>query len=371
MIVAGEASGDLHGANLVRAMGRRTRSVEFCGIGGRALRAAGVDIFVDMADLSVVGITEVLSKIGTILKGLSAAKERLARLRPDLLILIDFPDFNLRLAAFARKLGIRVLYYVSPQIWAWRSGRVRTIKKRVDHMAVILPFEQNFYHRHKIPVSFVGHPILDEMQPEPSPDFEDRFDAGPVVGLLPGSREGEVRKLLPVMLAAAEDLHLRHPDIRFLISHAPSVARAQMDEILARHRGCARYEVVPGGAEKVFEQCSFVIAASGTVTLETAIAGIPMVIIYKVSPLSYRLGKALIRVSHISLVNLIPGRGIVPELIQDDASPENIAATVSEMLKDRSGLKDLRRELLGVRKLLGGPGASDRVAGIAMNLLRA
>ena len=369
MIVAGEASGDLHGAHLVRAMRKKDGDLCFCGIGGQALREAGVEVFLDASALSVVGITEVFAKFGNILRGMSAAKERLKTLRPDLLILIDFPDFNLHLAGFAKKLGIRVLYYISPQIWAWRSGRVRTIGQRVDHMAVILPFEQNFYHKHKIPVTFVGHPLVDNAIAEPDPAFEERFDADPVVGLLPGSREGEVNTLLPVMLEAATLLSRRNKRIRFLISHAPSVEQAQVESIVGPYRDRAVLEIVPGGADKVFGQCGFVIAASGTVTLETAIAGIPMAIIYKVSPLSYRIGKTLIKVNHISLVNLIAGRGLVPELIQEDASPEKIADTVSAMLDDVPGLKRLRRDLLGVRRLLGGPGASDRLADIALRMI--
>ncbi|MFP4347324.1 MAG: lipid-A-disaccharide synthase [Desulfococcaceae bacterium] len=371
MIVAGEASGDGHGAKLVRALKKRSGPpIRFVGIGGRALQNAGMEVVVDASSLSVVGITEVFAKAGNILKGLSAARGVLKQCRPDLLILIDFPDFNLHLAGFAKKVGVPVLYYISPQVWAWRSGRVRTIARRVDHMAVILPFEQHFYQRHKVPVTFVGHPLMDRPHQLPSADVNDPSEPVAVIGLLPGSRDGEVEKLLPEMLKAANLLQKRDPDLSFLISLSDSVNETRVRDILSRHRGTATVEILDQGVEAVFQRSDFVIAASGTVTLEAAIAGIPMVIIYKVSPASYRLGKALIRVDHISLVNLISGKRLVPELIQADASPMKIADTVEKMLSDTSGLKRIREELVMIRERLGGPGASDRVAQIALNLLR-
>ena len=371
MIVAGEASGDGHGAKLVRALQKRSGGpIRFVGIGGRALQNAGMEVVVDASTLSVVGITEVFAKAGNILKGLSAAKGVLKKCRPDLLILIDFPDFNLHLAGFAKKVGVPVLYYISPQVWAWRSGRVRTIARRVDHMAVILPFEPHFYQRHKVPVTFVGHPLMDRPHQLPAADVNDPSEPVSVIGLLPGSRDGEVEKLLPEMLKAANLLQKRYPDLSFLISLSDSVNETRVREILSLHRGRATVEIADQGVEAVFQRSGFVIAASGTVTLEAAIAGIPMVIIYKVSPASYRLGKALIRVDHISLVNLISGKRLVPELIQGEASPRRIADTVEMMLSDTSGLKRIREELVIIRERLGGPGASDRVAQIALNLLR-
>ncbi len=370
MIIAGEASGDLHGAKLVNAMREKNPALSFCGIGGQALRDAGVKILVDASELSVVGITEVFSKIPGIFKGISAAKSCLRNLRPDLLILIDFPDFNLRIAATAKRLGISVLYYISPQIWAWRSGRVKKIGRLVDHMAVILPFEASFYRRHKIPVTFVGHPLLDTksfpQKPVPPSDASDaRY-----IGLLPGSRDGEVAKHLPVMLEAAQLLSKQHSDLKFMISLAPSADRQVIEDSITSHFSLpiSHFSFTTGSRE-IFAKCSFAIAASGTVTLETAIAGIPMVIIYKVSPVSYRIGKAMIRVKHISLVNLIAGRGIVPELIQHEASPENIANVASGMLACPGELERLRAELLNIRNVLGGEGASARVADIAVDML--
>ncbi|MBI5592146.1 MAG: lipid-A-disaccharide synthase [Deltaproteobacteria bacterium] len=369
-MIAGEASGDLHGANLVKALKRKKQNIVFSGIGGKAMQDAGVEIVVDAATLSVVGITEVLSKLPGILGGMAAAKSFLKNARPDLLILIDFPDFNLRIASVAKKLHIPVLFYISPQIWAWRSGRVTKIGRLVDHIAVILPFEATFYRKHHIPVTFVGHPLLDEFKdrpiPFPGPLLEKSHP--PVIGLLPGSRESEIFRLLPVMLQAARILS-RQMDIRFVVSMAPGAPHDAIKALCLPFQDELRLEIDPDGARSVFAKTHLVVAASGTVTLEAAIAGTPVVIIYKVSPISYRLGKALIKVKHIGLVNLIADREIVPELIQDRASPELIAETVLKLVNTPSALDAIRRAFVDVRNRLGGPGASSRVADIALNML--
>jgi lipid-A-disaccharide synthase len=371
MIVAGEASGDAHGARLVRALRKKNPHFFFCGIGGQALRAEGVRVVLDAEALSVVGITEVLSKLASLRRGIRLAKMILRSLHPDLLILIDFPDFNLHLAKTAKNLGIPTLYYVSPQIWAWRSGRVRQIKRRVDHMAVILPFETRFYRRHNVPATFVGHPLLDfHTYPKHRPE-KDPVDAKPVIiGLFPGSRSEEVIRHLPPMLAAAQILSARYPDAAFIVSVAASIDESQLAAVLSTWALPDKLELARADVNAIFERCTLIVAVSGTVTLEAAIWGVPMVIVYKVSLLSYWLGRLMIRVNHIGLVNLIFGETVVPELIQDDVSPRKIADQVSRLLADPGSRKRMRDRLMLVRNLLGGPGASQRVADIALNLLK-
>ncbi len=366
MIIAGEASGDIHGSRLVKAMKDKNSKLVFFGIGGDMLKKAGVKIIQDASALSVVGITEVLSKIFSLIKSLADAKKALKTLKPDLLILIDFPDFNLKIAAAAKKLGIPVLYYISPQVWAWRQGRVKKIKNLVNHLAVILPFEKEFFEKHGVPVTYVGHPLLDG---EYFTSEYNKKSGVQEVGLLPGSRDKEVTKHLPVLLQAASLIKKEKEDIEISVSLAPTVKRQHVEKIMIEH-GFSDYNIITEGMEQIFKKCSLVIAVSGTVTLEAALAGIPMIIIYKVSPVSYLLGKALIRVSNICLVNLIAGRQIVPECIQERATPENIAGQALKMFNNPEKLKTMRNELIGIRDILGGSGASERVADIALSMLQ-
>ena len=368
-IIAGEASGDQHGAKLVKAMQKKNPALSFMGIGGPELRQAGVRILVDAAELTVVGITEVFSRLPGILKGMGTFKKALKIHQPDLLILIDFPDFNLRIAAAAKKLGIPVLYYISPQIWAWRQSRVKRIKRLVDHMAVILPFEQQFYVENDVPATFVGHPLLDT----PLPSVEKALMAGKegktTIGLVPGSREKEIARHLPVMLDTADILKDRLKHATFIISHARSVERKQLEAIVAGHPCRMNVEIISGGIETVFERSDVLVAASGTVTLQAAIHGAPMVIIYKVSPLSFLLGRALVRVPFIGLANLVAGRKLVPEFVQNDANAENIASALQDMLSDRNQLAELKKQLVDLRDVMGGGGASERVADLAIGML--
>ena len=369
MIVAGEASGDQHGAKLVREMRRTDPDIFFCGIGGKDLADAGVRILVDAAALTVVGLTEVISKLPIIYRSMAVAKKLLQSLKPDLLILIDFPDFNLRVAEAAKKQGIRVLYYISPQIWAWRRGRVKKIGRLVDHMAVILPFEADFYRAHDIPVTYVGHPLLDDSPDQDGNNSVADSAAQSVIGLLPGSREVEIRRLLPVMLDAADRIHKQDPRLTFVVSVAPTVDSEMLGALAAGRKTDGSVSFTTEPVSRIFTRCRIVVAASGTVTLQAAIYGTPMVIVYKVSPISYWLGRALIRVDHIGLINLIAGRRLVPELVQGQASAEGITEQVFNLLADQEKLVQVQNDLLAARKLLGGSGASKRVAEIALSLL--
>jgi lipid-A-disaccharide synthase len=371
MIIAGEASGDIHGAHLVKAIRALNRELDFFGIGGNALRQAGVRVRFDNSQMAVVGISEAFLKLKILLNALRVAKQDLRRIRPALLIVIDFPDFNLRVATAAKKLGIPVMYYISPQVWAWRTGRIKKIKKVVDHMVVIFPFEMAFYKKWHVPVTFVGHPlvdIVDSMTPgRPREEKENLKGDGLLIGLLPGSRNDEIRRLLPVMVQVADILSEQVPNIRFVIPVASSVDTALIETMV--EGGNSRLVIVSNRLSDVLDEATLVITASGTVTLEAAIAGTPMIIIYKVSAVSYWLGRLLIRVKHIGLANLVAGRSIVPELIQNEASAEKIANQALQMLRDEKGLAEIRRQLRQVAQGLGTPGASKRAAEVAMSLL--
>jgi len=366
MIIAGEASADAHGAGVVRALRRRQADLVCFGVGGPALRDAGVEILVDAASLAVVGITEVAVKARALIDALGRVRRALARRRPALLVLIDLPDFNLMVAATARRLGIPVLYYISPQIWAWRPGRIRKIARRVDHMAVILPFEEVLYRRHGVPVTFVGHPLMDA-----APPLSTEPPGPPRVGLLPGSRDREIERHLPEMLAAAKAVARQRPDVRFTVSVAPGVDPAFVHRLIGEADAGGSLEMVVGGVRGILAHSTLVVAASGTVTLEAAVAGTPTVIVYKVSPLSYRLGRALIRVPFIGLANLIAEAPVVPELIQDEVTGETIAAHVLSLLDDPARRRAMRDALARVRLRLGPPGAGQRVATIAWRMLTA
>lgn len=369
VIVAGEASGDLHASHLVHALARRIDRPFICGMGASAMHAAGVKVLVDAHQTAVVGITEALAKAPRVLSAMSRLKRLLAGLRPDLLILIDFPDFNLHLAKSAKKLGIPVLYYISPQIWAWRSGRVRKIKNRVDHMAVILPFEKQFYERHQVPVTFVGHPLMDALYEHiPVRSATLPKNSQPVVCLVPGSRDREVNRLLPLMLEAARCLSLRMPQVRFVISCASSIDEVLIKTLLKQHV-LENATISKAPVCELFLESSFAVVASGTVTLEAAICGTPMTVVYAVSPLSYWMGRALINVAHIGLVNLIAEARIVPELIQKAATPQAVCDEIHNVLSDPERYAALCRQLLDVRQRLGQPGASDKVADIACRLM--
>jgi len=371
MIVAGEASGDLHGGNLVRAMRRIDPDIRFTGVGGKQMQQAGVELFADAADMAVVGLTEVVFRLRMILGVLRRLKALLKRDPPDLVILIDYPDFNLPLARTAKKCGVKVLYYISPQVWAWRKGRVKTIRESVDRMVVILPFEEKFYRDAGIDVTFVGHPLLDEVRKKyERPEALKRFglrEEAVTIAVLPGSRRNEVAALLPEMLRACRILTERISPIQFILPIAGTLDPAFVRDILRPFP--IRVNVVPDEIYDVIAVADAAMVASGTATLETALLETPMVVLYKVSGVSYAVGRRVIRVDHISLVNLIAGRAVVPELIQAEANPERIAAEVGQIVTRREKAREMRAALAEIREKLGTPGASQRTAQIACGML--
>ena len=371
MIVAGEASGDLHGGNLVHAIHRLDPGLSFYGVGGARMKAAGVDLIADAADMAVVGLTEVVFKLAFILRVMHRLKSSLAKEPPDLVILIDYPDFNLPLASTARKLGIKVLYYISPQVWAWRKGRIATIRKSVDRMAVILPFEEQFYRQAVMDVTFVGHPLLDEVKKKYSRNEAlKRFglkDEAITVGLLPGSRRAEVTRLLPEMLRACRILNDKLSPLQFVLPLAGTLDPHLVQDILRQFP--VQVNVIRNEIYDAVAVSDVAIVASGTATLETALLETPMVVVYKVSAFSYAVGRRVVHVEHISLANLIAGRAVVPELIQDDANPEQIAAEVKELLVHRGRAREMKAALAEIRQKLGSPGASQRTAMIAWEMI--
>ncbi|HET6461375.1 MAG TPA: lipid-A-disaccharide synthase [Syntrophales bacterium] len=371
MIVAGEASGDLHGGNLVQAIHRIDPEIKFYGIGGRKLRAAGIELTAEAAEMAVVGLTEVASKLRFILKVMSLLKASLKKDRPDLLILIDYPDFNLPLAKAAKKYGVKVLYYISPQVWAWRRGRIAKIKKVVDRMAVILPFEDDLYREAGVDSTFVGHPLLDVVRRKyPRKEALRKFDLAEgvtTVGILPGSRQSEVTRLLPIMLGAAEIINKEIKPVQFVLPLADTLDISSVSQVIARYS--VTVKLIPDEVYDVIACADIAMVASGTATLETALMETPMIIVYKVSAPSYYVGKMVIRVDHIGLVNIIAGKKVVPELIQFDATPEKMAASVIHILSSRERMENIKAELSKIRNMLGSHGAAEKVARLAYDMI--
>lgn len=371
LIVAGEASGDLHGANLVKAVSRLAPEVRFLGIGGERLRRAGTELLAHSSELAVVGIAEVLTKLRSISRALRLVKTTLTREELDLAVLIDFPDFNLRVATHLKRHGVPIVYYISPQIWAWREWRIRKIKRLVDRMVVILPFERAFYRERGMDVTFVGHPLLDTVKPRWSRgEFLERLGIDPkrrVVGLFPGSRDHEVRRLLPVMLEAASRMVHDLPNLRFLVSVAPDIPRRVVEGLVKLSR--FPVDLVDRAPYDVMAASDLLLVASGTVTLEAAILNTPMVILYKVSSLTYWIGRMMARVPHIGLVNLVAGKPVAPELIQAEASSERAAREALSILTERERSCAMKSGLAAVREKLGASGASERAARVVLELM--
>jgi lipid-A-disaccharide synthase len=373
MIVAGEASGDLHGSNLVKAMLSKDSSLNFYGIGGEKLRDAGVDIIADSSDMAVVGLTEVLSRLGFILKVRHRLKKSIQEEHPDLLILIDYPDFNISLAKVAKKSNVKVFYYISPQVWAWRKRRVNDLARCVDRMAVILPFEKEVYNSVLLDVDFVGHPLLDTVKRTRSRSEilgELGLEADrKIVAILPGSREKEVTRLLPEMLGAAEILKERIPSVQFILPLAGTLP-IEMITTIAENYSVDIKIVRNNDTYDAIGESDMAIVASGTATLEVALLEIPMIIVYKVSPFTYLVGRIVVDVEHIGLINIIAGKRVVPEIIQGDATAGKIAEETEKILSDRALADRIKSDLRNLRQRLGNPGAAERTAGLAYELLQ-
>ena len=364
LIVAGEASADLHAARALEELKRLRPGLRAFGVGGPRLREAGLEVVAPAEEISVMGLFEVLPRLPRILGILRAlAREAEAR-RPRAALLVDLPDFNLRLAGKLKKLGIKVVYYVSPTIWAWRKGRARKIARRVDRMLCILPFEERFYDGTGVSARFVGHPFAERPPPEPPERYRRELGldaARTTVALVPGSRPGELARIFPPMLEAAERIHRSHPDAQFVVPVAPTLADEQVRPYLASH-ATLDVKLVPGHAEEAVGASDAALVKSGTATLEAGLMLRPMVIVYRLSWLTYLVGRLFVRIAHFGLVNILAGRRIVPELLQREASAERMAGEVERLLEDPAARRTQLDALAEVRASLGSPGAARRVA---------
>ena len=363
-IIACEASGDQHGADLVRSIKKMDPAVRFEGLGGEEMKRSGVNLLEDMTRISVLGLGDVLRKYFQFRAIFYRALARIREWKPDLLILIDSPAFNLRLAKKIRR-QVPVVYYISPQIWAWGWRRVHTIRKVVDHMIAILPFEEEIYQREKIPCTFVGHPLLDRVKPSKSrTELRSEWGLKPsekMIALLPGSREPEVRRILPIMLETARLLIQEMPQLKFFMTEAPHVAGTLYEEILQRFPGLP-LERVQDHLYDIVHAADFALVASGTATLETALLGTPYFLLYKASASTFFLGRRLVQIPYIGLVNVLAGRHVVPEFIQHLAQPQKIAHETRVVLENDSFREKFKTEIREVCRKLGEPGASDRAA---------
>ncbi len=367
-VLAGEASGDVKGGGLVEAALRLSRDVRFWGVGGRRMREAGMEIFIDSSELSVNGVVEVMARGRSIWYIYRRLREALAARKPDLVVLIDFPDFNMFLARQVNRLGIPLLWYVSPQVWAWRRYRLRKIARRVSRMMVVFPFEEAMYRERGVPVDFVGHPLVDLVRPRLTREETMRkvgLDPGRgLVALLPGSRRSELERIYPVMLEAAQRLHAMRPDLQFATPVAPTLPV----EAVAASARAARVPVAIAEdlTYDLMAAADAVLVAAGTATLECALVGTPMVMVYRISPITY-LGRPLVGVEHYCMVNLIAGRRVVPELVQADCTPDRIAVAALDLLGPAGAAQ--RAALAQVRERLGPPGANDRAARVLLGML--
>jgi lipid-A-disaccharide synthase len=358
-VIAGEASGDLHGSNLIKALKRQRAGLECRAWGGDLMLEAGAEVVKHYRDLAFMGFVEVLKNLRTILGNLDFCKKDILAYRPDALVLIDYPGFNLRIAKWAKKQGIRVLYYISPQVWAWHKSRVHDIRRDVDAMLVILPFEQAFYKDYGVETQFVGHPLLDALQGVVQKVSEGK--ASRQVTLLPGSRKQEIQKILPAMLAASQHF----PQFDFVIAAASGMSDEFLRPYLAKF---PEVKVQRGNTYMQLKKSRAALVKSGTSTLETALIGVPQVVCYAGNPISYVIAKSLVTIKYISLVNLVLDRPLVKELIQGELTEANVATALRHILEEGSA-DELREGYTELRQKLGGPGASARAAAAIIKMI--
>ena len=371
MMIAGEASGDLHGAGVVRELHARVPSVEIYGIGGDRMRQEGMELVEHISAVSFMGFAEVVKHLPTIRSVEKQMESLLAIRKPDVLVLIDYPGFNLRFARKAKKVGVKILYYISPQVWAWNKKRVKKMKGVVDRMKVVFPFEVDLYRREGIDVEFVGHPLVETIGCSSTrEEFCTARGLSPdrrLLALLPGSRKQEVEKILPTMISAALRLQQSH-DVQTAIGIAPALGQNFLKQFVP---GGSSIKFIEHGTYDLMKHADAAMVTSGTATLETGWFATPMVVVYKTSSLTYLIGRLLIDVPYIGLVNIVAGKKVVPEFIQHEMNANNLANAVGRILDDPSYAAAMRSELSEIRQNLGVPGASARVADGVLQLASA
>ena len=370
-IIAGEASGDLHASHLARKLLTLDPELTLKGMGGDNMRRAGVDIQIDASKLAVVGLFEVLANYRTIKAALEELKQTITETPPDLLILVDYQEFNQRLAAYAKSIGVKVLFYIGPQVWAWRPRRVYKMGRIVDQMAVIFPFEVELYKNANVAVEFTGHPLVEEVIADKS-TAEARelleLDEGTTVGIFPGSRRGEIKRVLPIQLATAKKLLKQNPDPQFVLPLAESLDDEVLDPFIEEIVSL-RIAVINGKYYDVMQACDAIITASGTATLEIALMGIPMAIVYKISWLSYFILRFMVSIDRIGLVNIVADKFVVQEFLQGKARPGKIAEEILHILSDKDYNQTMRYELSLIRDKLGDGSGTTHVAQLAYDML--
>ena len=371
MIIAGEASGDLHAAKLVREVKEKKSDILFYGIGGENMVKAGVETLVDSSELAVVGLFEVLAHWNTISGALKKMQHLLRTDPPDLLVLTDYPDFNLRLAKTAKECGVKVLYYISPQVWAWRQKRVFKIRKLVDMMAVVFPFEETFYKKYDVPVRFVGHPLVDEIHLSANEKtLRDEFyldKEKPVIGLVPGSRHSEIKRLLPIIVESAKQILKAKPDAQFII---PVASTLKEEDILPYFEGTGfDMRIVSQRSHDVMSVCDAVITVSGTVTLELALLQKPMVVINKISKLSYFIVTRTLKLDHIALCNIVANKRVVPELIQNDATTNKISRELLNLLDNTEERNKIISEFSTIKEKLANKEIKVELCDVLLDML--
>ncbi len=364
MFSAGEASGDIHAASVAKALKELHPSVQMIGMGGQVMEEAGVHIVYDIKNLGYIGVVEIVKALPEFFKLRSFLKKIMIEEQPDVLLCVDYPGFNMKLAKVAHELGIPVVYYIAPTIWAWHKSRGKDIAKYVTKVASIFPFEAESYREFNCDVEFVGHPLVDIVKPTMSREDAFTFFSADSqkrnILLMPGSRKQEVLSLLEVMLQGAEVLAEKYKDMEFFLPRAHTIDRSLLEEIIANHT--LTVTITEGNTYDLMQMCDVCLAASGTATLETALMELPTILLYRLSPVTYTLGKLLVHLPYVGLPNIVAGRQVIPELLQSEVTPENIACKLDELMADSSLYDTMKNDLKEVKIKLGEPGAVKRVA---------